>query len=130
MSLSLDDVLRTCRHGMTHTIQCNTIRKQRLELLCVCMCMCMCICVSLCVHMFVCVCVWVGGGGSSLKPTLFQQHIIMSFWKFSFLCVFKILLFAFVSYYGRWNVVPLPMVPLGNLLHTVGRCKHFKIEAA
>ena len=49
----------------------------------------MAVAVALRAHMFVCVCVcvWVGGG-SSLKPTSLQQHIIMSFWKFSFLCVF------------------------------------------
>ena len=38
MSFSLDDVLRTCRHGITHTIQCNTIRKKRLVIVCVHVC--------------------------------------------------------------------------------------------
>ena len=74
MSFSLDDVLRTCRHGMTHNIQCNTIRKKRLVIVCVhvcvhvsvhvcvyvsvCVCVCECVCVCVCVCECVCVCVY------------------------------------------------------------------------
>ena len=76
----------------------------------------MCICVSLCVHRFVCVCVCVcvcgGGGGGDVASNLTYNYVILE--VFFFVC-FLILLFAFVSYYGRWNVDPLPMVKHSHL---------------
>ena len=59
MSFSLDDVLRTCRHGMTHTIQYNKIRRQRLVSVCVHVSVHVCVHVSVhvCVHVSVHLCV-------------------------------------------------------------------------